>query len=72
MRLDGYDGRFGLRCWRGQDRSAVPEIVAADNEADLRAEADRRLAAGWPGRIELAVWNFELNDWVRTEVLNPG
>ena len=72
MRLDGYDGRFGLRCWRGPGRSGAPEIVAADDEAALRIEAARRIAAGGFAVIELAVWNFELNDWVRTEILTPG
>ena len=72
MRLDGYDGRFGLKCWRGPGRTGGPDILASDDEAALRAEAARRIASGEYALIEVAAWNFELNDWVRLEFVGDG
>ncbi len=67
MTLQGYDGRFGLRCWPA-DAEAAPEEIASDDEAGLRARAANMVRQGPFGRVELLAWNFELNDWIRMEV----
>jgi len=70
VRLSGYDGRFGLRCWWGAGRDAPPQEVCSDDLETLRTEAARLVAAGAYRLVELSAWNFELNDWVRMEIFD--
>jgi hypothetical protein len=67
--LSGYDGRFGLRCWPGAGGGGDPIVVASDDLASLKAEAERLLGAAACERVEMLAWNFELNDWVRMEAI---
>ncbi len=69
--ISGYDGRFGLKCWPRTGGDWRPYEVCSDDVAALRARAERLIAAGDCGYIELSAWNFELNDWVRMETFKP-
>jgi len=72
VELAGYEGRFGLKCWPDAGRGAPSRDLCSDDVDVLRAEAARLIAAGAYGLIELAAWNFELNDWVRIETFGVG
>jgi len=72
VRLSGYDGRFGLKCWRDVGRDAPPRERWSDDLEALRAEAARLVGGGGYGLAELSAWNFELNDWVRMETFEAG
>lgn len=71
-KLGGYDGRFGLKCRRGPGGDGPTHLECSDDVASLRARAERLITAGDYGCIELLSWNFELNDWVRLETLEPS
>ncbi len=64
--LAGYDGQFGLKGWSEGSVGPPLELSSADLKA-LRARAERLIAEGAFGYVELSAWNFELNDWVRLE-----
>ena len=66
-RLAGYEGKFGLKGWQDAGRGSSPHERCSDDIEALRAEAARLVEAGEYGVVELAAWNFELNDWVRLE-----
>ncbi len=66
----GYDGKYGLTCRRAD--GAQGQDLVSDDEAALRARARGLMAGGEYARIDLRVWNFELNDWVRIETFEPG
>ena len=65
----GCDGQFRMRCWPDAAREAAPHAMSAAALPGLRATALDLLAQGAYHAIELAVWNTELNDWVRMETL---
>jgi hypothetical protein len=65
--LSGYDGRFGLRCWRVAGRGEPTRQEASDDVEALRERAVQMVETGDYVQVELASWNFELNDWVRME-----
>jgi hypothetical protein len=56
-----------MRAWPG--RETAPVEVSSCDLATLRATAVKLLGEGACGRIDLAAWNIELNDWVRMETL---
>jgi len=66
----GCEGQFRMRAW--PRRETTPFEVSSGELATLRATAVRLLGEGEYGRIELAAWNLELNDWVRMETLEAG
>ena len=66
MTLQGYNGRFGLRCWPADALGGRVE-TASDDGAGLRARAAELVRQGTFRRVELLAWNFELNDWIRME-----
>jgi hypothetical protein len=66
-RLAGYDGKFRLKGRQDAGRGPSPYEQCSDDIEALRAEAARLVEAGDHGVVELAAWNFELNDWVRLE-----
>jgi len=68
----GYEGQFRMRCWPDARREAAPDEAASEALPPLRARAVRLLGEGTYRCIELAVWNIELNDWVRMETLEPA
>lgn len=72
MTLEGYDGRFRLRCWPDAARNDPPYDVSSDDLAALRARAVSLVGEGAYSHIELSAWNFELNDWVRMERFGSG
>lgn len=63
--LKGYDAPFALRCWRGAGADGAAEEIAGHDARALTARAEALVADGAYGYVELAAWNFELNDWVR-------
>jgi hypothetical protein len=65
----GYDGQFRMRCWPDAARRTAPDEMSSAEARLLRAKAVSLLRDGAYGHIELAVWNIELNDWVRMETL---
>ena len=65
--LKGYDAAFALRCWRGTARVGAVEEFPSHDPTALWTQAEALIAEGAYGYIELAAWNFELNDWVRME-----
>jgi len=70
--LKGYDAAFALRCWRGTAPAGEAEEIAGSDPSVLRARAEALVADRAWGYIELAAWNFELNDWVRMEAFRPN
>ena len=69
----GRDGHFRMRCWPDARRETAPYEVFSGELSALRAAAVSLLGEGAYGYIELTVWNVELNDWVRMEMLaRPG
>ena len=66
-RLDGYDGRFVLRCWPKAPGADAPVDEIGGDLDDLKARAAPRIASGAFSRVDLLAWNFELNDWVRVD-----
>jgi hypothetical protein len=66
----GCDGQFRMRCWADAARATAPYEVSFGEAPALRAMAVSLLREGAYGCIELAVWNIELNDWVRMETLS--
>jgi hypothetical protein len=71
-RLGGYDGRFALRCWPHATTGGPPIDELSDDPEVLRVRGRALAAERAFGRLELAWWNFELNDWVRMETFEPG
>lgn len=70
--LTNSDGWFALRA-RTDPRSAEAAFeTAGDDRAALEARARDLLAEGAYGRIDLLIWNLELNDWVRIERFERG
>ena len=70
--LKGYDAAFALRCWRGTTPAGEAVEIAGSDPAALRAQAEALMADRAWGYVELAAWNFELNDWVRMEAFRPA
>ena len=58
-----------MRCWLDAGRRMAPHETSSAEAPPLRAKALSLIRAGAYRRIELAVWNIELNDWVRMETL---
>lgn len=69
MTPPGCDGQFRMRCWPDATRETAPHVVSSEALPDLRASAVALLGKGAYRYIELSVWNIELSDWVRMEVL---
>ncbi len=65
----GCEGQFRMRCWLDAGRQTAAHETSSAELPPLRAKALSFLRAGAYGHIELAVWNIELNDWVRMETL---
>jgi hypothetical protein len=70
--LKGYDAAYALRGWRDAGKPAAPEEITAHDPEALRAKVDAFMAEGRHAYVELAAWNFELNDWVRVEAFDAG
>jgi hypothetical protein len=70
MTPPGYEGRFRMRCWPDAARETAACEMSSAELPPLRAKALCLLRDGAYGRIELAVWNIELSDWVRMETLS--
>ena len=68
----GSKGQFRMRCWPDAKRETAPDETASDTLPALRARAVSLLREGAYRYIELAVWNIELNDWVRMETLEAA
>ena len=69
MTPPGYEGQFRMRCWPDAGREAAAHETSSAELPSLRAKALGLLRSGAYGHIELAVWNIELNDWIRMETL---
>ncbi|MES2723156.1 MAG: hypothetical protein V4656_08385 [Pseudomonadota bacterium] len=69
--LKGYDAPFALRCWRGAMANGPSEEIPGHDAASLNARAEALVSDGAYGYVELAAWNFELNDWVRMAAFAP-
>ena len=54
------------------DYPGEAEEIAGSDPSVLRARAEALVADRAWGYIELAAWNFELNDWVRMEAFRPN
>lgn len=65
--LKGYDAAFALRGWRDATKAGAPDELAGHDPATLRAQIPTFMTEGRIGYVELAAWNFELNDWVRLD-----
>ncbi len=65
--IKGYDGRFGLRCWRDTRRTDFSHEVASHDDEALRTMAATLVRTGACRHVEFLAWSFELNDWVRLE-----
>jgi hypothetical protein len=61
-----------MRCWPDATRGTAPYEASSEALPALRASAVSLVSGGAYGHIELAVWNVELNDWVRMETLEPA
>ena len=70
--LPGYDGRFALRCWPDARRTGQPEEIVSDDLDGLKSQATALLNDSAFRLIDLAVWNFELNDWLVLESFEPA
>jgi hypothetical protein len=70
--LDGYDGRYALRCWPGGEGMGPKIEAATDDLAQLAPSALAIARDGRYARIEPVAWSFELNDWVRLETFGPA
>jgi hypothetical protein len=71
--LKGYDAAFALRGWRDATKAGAPDELAGHDLAMLRTQIPTFMTAGRVGYVELAAWNFELNDWVRLDAFEaPG
>lgn len=65
MPINSEDGRFGLDCWENPDSDAeADQVLFSDDEAELRAEAAKLLAAGRFKYLLLTRWDEAADDWV--------
>lgn len=61
IKLD--DGQFALDCWLSEKNEDEPESLFSDNISELEFEAERLIAAGRFGYLELSRWNPVKEDW---------
>jgi len=65
--LKGYDAAYALRGWSDAGKPGAARELSGHDPEVLRQAVDAFMAAGRDSYVELAAWNFELNDWVRME-----
>ena len=65
--LKGYDAAFALRGWPDATKTGAPSELAGHDPAPLKGKVWLFMNIGRHGYVELAAWNFELNDWVKME-----
>jgi hypothetical protein len=68
MAIRHDDGQFALDCWVDPDREDIEATTDYSNVlSELRAHADKLLAAGNYKYLILSRWNADSEQWVELE-----